>query len=90
MCLSDAVDSVGMRLDESQGRGGAHAGGTVHSGRACAPRVTSPRRPGTVLQEGTGFCSGAQPLGRLQPLDLRKVPGASTEAEAPSSDSGVD
>ena len=29
--------------------GGAHAGGTIHSRRACAPRVMSPRRPGTVL-----------------------------------------
>ena len=51
---------------------GAHAGGTFHSRRACAPQVTSPRRPGTVLPGRHGGLLRDTAAEQTTTLGLRK------------------
>ena len=74
MRLAEAVDSVVVQLQRELRAtvGGAHAGGTIHSRRACAPRVTSPRRPGTVLPGRHGGLLRDTAAGQTTTLGLHK------------------
>ena len=72
------------------GVGWTHPGGIIHSRRACAPRVTSPRRPGTVLTGRHGGLLRDTATGQTTTLGLRRIARrANNNAEAPSSDSRV-